>query len=300
MKNSALSNPSKMNALKSGYFAIFSIEECENDSFFQEVFQDLMHDIAPDAADKIVIAKEIAFYRLKQKQLAEAMDHYQKKWFYKQRSAKDLAQRATGGRAPLMTKPDLSILYRMQGKSNSIRQKIIQESAESIKELDEKMQMMRTHYSKISQEFIISMSQNEASRIEKKDLRLVNTFARQAMKFMEFDYQIAQNQNIYARYGDEILTYLDAMPTIPDTGHWRNMISEGDKIQEKLDFLTQKLQDLSQDESKNSLSETESRNAVKSQLKHEINTEMTKMDQNLEDFNTESHIVTEPHQNISD
>lgn len=270
MKNSA------MNALNSGYFTNQTIDDVRGEESFRTTYQSLTQDINENDSVKNQFAEEISFWAVKKNQLSNAMEHYRKKWIERQRFAKDMARKATQGRAPMMQKPDLSIFYQIQDLSDDERDHIIQETAREMKDLQERMRDMHQNYASINEEYVAAISSGDTCRHNEKQIRLVHRVTKQAIKFMEIDYQYAENRWVYAQYHQEILAYLETLPTVPDTGHWRNMLSDMQKIQSTIEGLSLKLKN-STVKSKNSFSEKD----VKSKIREKVTQEITELDHDL-------------------
>lgn len=270
-----------MNALKTGFFGQASLAEIEHDPYYQEILQGLLPQINAKNSEQLSVAKEISFWRLKEKQLREAMEFYRKKWRYRQFTAKDMAQKATEGKAPILDKPELADLYYMQDFPQDVRDGIVEKQREDAQITYTKMQEMRTRYGEIIHKFLHNKDEDNLSYTNKKEINMFYRVTRQALNMMEINYSFHQNQWVYALYRDEIIAYLKAMPKTPDTGHWRNMLSEKNKIQQKIEELSQQLtlnQGESDDKStKNSFSDTQTPQAISGDIKRALSTTNQKM-----------------------
>lgn len=281
---------SKMNALKTGFFAQTSLEEVEDDPYFQEQLHQLLPLINQKSAEQLLTAKEISFWHFKEKQLDEAMDYYQKKWHYRQYKAKDFVQKATRGRAPILKRPDLSILFMIQKETAEKRAEMAKEHRQHAKIIQDRMHKMRTNYAIIMDDHFFNQSEGmDIERYAVEDIKLCHKAISQALKFMEIDYAYHQNQWVYCEYAEEIMAYLEAIPKTPDTGHWRNMLSEKNKIQQILQELNQKLTLLQDDSEEIMPNNSFSEKPISQEVSKEIHKALGVTNQKMTQFKDKTH-----------
>lgn len=227
---------SRFNALKTGYFSARNFDDIAATPLYQTIFEEQskgLHYGEDDIALSYLETISVCIYE--HRLLCDAMKSYQKKWRAKQRLGEDLAFNATGGVAPLLKHIDIMQLNQVGHLSPDQRAQKLATLQAEFPEIEERYQEWQEEFATLLREHQQATKESQENKSAYRELSTQLRAGKQITKLEAARYHRKRNMMVFLEHYDAIMTYLDTLPELPMTGHWRNLIREKQKLENQIE-----------------------------------------------------------------
>ena len=232
-----------LNALRHGFFSKKKKIDYSTTPEYHNIIESYRSDYKLAAGCFSVHLHRIAMYGAERAHLNLAKRDYAYNYAIKVLNKADIAQMASGGRAPLLEGHDVSEIMKVYDMDPEERLAYRFDAMQRETRYDIKLREIGEELDNVSMDAGIQMLKMDKSELYTYSRRIsgCRKHLESVLKSSKENLRIARNSRIIAEFIEEIREYADQIETYPDTSHWKDLCRRERQIDVRMDALNREL-----------------------------------------------------------